>query len=62
MEPILVNSREAAKMLAMSERKLWSLKTQGSIPSVKSGKSVRYRTEALRRWAEEKELDEARRH
>ncbi|MEZ6078799.1 MAG: helix-turn-helix domain-containing protein [Pirellulaceae bacterium] len=60
MEQILVSSRDAAKMLGISERTLWSLKTQGSIPSVKTGKSVRYRPETLRRWAEEKEQDGAR--
>lgn len=52
MESILVNGKEAARMLAISERTLWGLKTQGVIPSVKTGKSVRYRVEALRQWAQ----------
>lgn len=59
MEPILVNSREAAKMLGISERKLFDLTKRGEIPSVKTGKSVRYRPESLRQWAETRERSKA---
>ncbi|MCE9591145.1 MAG: helix-turn-helix domain-containing protein [Planctomycetes bacterium] len=53
--PILVNSREAARMLGISERKLFSLKTSGEIPCVQVGRSVRFRLTTLEEWAERAE-------
>lgn len=38
----LLTSREAAKVLAISERKLWQLKSTGEIPHVRIGASVRF--------------------
>lgn len=53
-DPILMNTREAARALSISERKLWDLTApRGPIPSVKLGRSVRYRPEDLRDWAAE---------
>lgn len=46
---LLVDSRTAARMLAISERTLWTLAHTGSIPRVKVGASVRYDVEDLRR-------------
>lgn len=40
--PLLVTARQAARMLAISERKLWSLTTRGDLPRIKLGRSVRY--------------------
>ncbi len=38
----LVKSADAAKMLAIGERKLWSLTASGLIQSIRIGRSVRY--------------------
>jgi excisionase family DNA binding protein len=50
--PLLVDPREAARLLAFSPRKLWSLTKSGEIPSLKIGRSVRYRLSDLHAWAE----------
>jgi excisionase family DNA binding protein len=53
---LLLNQREAAESLGISERSLWGLtEPRGPIPAVRVGRSVRYRFEALRRWVEDKE-------
>jgi excisionase family DNA binding protein len=52
--PILVDSREAARLLAISERTLWDLTFQREIPSLKIGRCVRYRVADLHEWAEKK--------
>lgn len=49
-QPLLVNSREASRLLQISERTLWTLTKAGEIPSVRLGRSVRYSVDALRRW------------
>jgi excisionase family DNA binding protein len=42
-EPLLLMSREAAKLLAVSERTLWGLTVpRGPIPTVKIGRCVRF--------------------
>jgi excisionase family DNA binding protein len=40
--PRLVTVRQAAAYLAISERKLWSLKKENRLPAVKIDRSVRY--------------------
>jgi len=40
--PTLWTSREAAKALAISERKLWGLTNDKLLPCVRIGRSVRY--------------------
>jgi excisionase family DNA binding protein len=52
---ILLRAREAAEILSICERTLWSLTVKGELPCVRLGKSVRYRPEALRQWAAEQE-------
>jgi excisionase family DNA binding protein len=52
-QSLLVNSREAAKLLSISERSLWSLKASGSIPHVRIGRLVRYDRQDLQSWIEE---------
>lgn len=47
-EPLLLNSRDAARLLAISERKLFDL----PIPRVKLGRSVRYDRADLVNWIE----------
>lgn len=53
-ETLLVSPREAAKMLALSERKLWTMtfrETPG-LPHVRCGRLVRYSPADLCRWIE----------
>ncbi|HBJ35160.1 MAG TPA: DNA-binding protein [Planctomycetaceae bacterium] len=47
---LLVNRREAAEMLAISERTLWSLTANGELPSIKIRKAVRYSVGDLQRY------------
>jgi excisionase family DNA binding protein len=49
-QPILVDSREAARLLAISTRKLWSLTDCGEIPCLRIGRAVRYAVEDLQQW------------
>jgi len=49
---LLLNSRETARTLGISERKLWTMTKEGEIPSLRLGRSVRYSTNALDRWIE----------
>ncbi len=39
---LLLNTRDAAKALAISERKLWELTNCKAIPAVRIGRAVRY--------------------
>jgi excisionase family DNA binding protein len=39
--PLLVDSREAAKLLAVSERTLWGLTAAGKLPCVRLGRRVK---------------------
>jgi excisionase family DNA binding protein len=50
--PLLVNARQAAEMLAISERTLWTLTDRGDIPVIRIGRAVRYDPADLRRWVE----------
>jgi excisionase family DNA binding protein len=53
---LLVTVREAAKMLGISERTLWTMTSpRGSIPSIRIGRAVRYNLDSLRQWAAEEE-------
>lgn len=46
---LLLSVREAAKMLAISERTLWSITApRGPLPCVRIGRSVRYDLRDLR--------------
>ncbi len=44
---LLVDTREAARLLSISERTLWTLTNQGSIKATKIGRAVRYSVAAL---------------
>ena len=46
----LLRSREAAHLLAISERKLWELQNAGKIPVVREGRMVRYLVSDLDHW------------
>lgn len=53
-ETLLVSPREAAKMLALSERKLWTMTFEESpgLPYVRCGRLVRYSPPDLCQWIE----------
>lgn len=44
---LLVDAREAARLLSIGERTLWSLTNQGAIKAVRIGRAVRYSVESL---------------
>jgi excisionase family DNA binding protein len=44
---------QAAKALAISQRKLWSLTANGEIPHIRLGRCVRYPVDDLRQWINE---------
>jgi predicted DNA-binding transcriptional regulator AlpA len=46
----LLNCRDAARALAISERNLWSRTQTGEIPHVRIGRSVRYCVRDLEAW------------
>lgn len=45
---LLLKPDEAAKVLAISPRTLWSLTHAGVVPCIRLGKSVRYSVDTLR--------------
>tara|TARA_R110002073_G_scaffold149534_14_gene303345 strand:+ start:5673 stop:5921 length:249 start_codon:yes stop_codon:yes gene_type:complete len=50
----LVNARELAKLLSVSERTLYRLKSAGELPAaVVLGGSVRWRLSEIRQWIDE---------
>ena len=51
---LLVSARDAARMLAVSPRKLWAMTFEETVglPHVRCGRLVRYSPDALRRWIE----------
>ena len=52
---ILLTSEQAARSLAISPRKLWSLTAAGEIPHVRIGRAVRYSAESLQEWCRQRE-------
>jgi hypothetical protein len=49
---LLVDAREAARLLAVSPRKLWAMTFEESpgLPYVRCGRLVRYAVDDLREW------------
>ena len=47
---LLLTASDAARALAVSDRKLWSLKASGEIPCVRVGRAVRYDPRDLVAW------------
>lgn len=51
--PLLLTAREAAAMLAISERHLWSLTAAGELPFIRVGtRGVRFLPDDLTAWIE----------
>lgn len=53
MEKLLAKPSEAADALGLGRSKTYQLIANGTLPSVRIGKSIRVPIEALRRWAED---------
>lgn len=49
-EPMLLRASEAARMLAISQRHLFTLSREGEIPCVRHGHLVRYSLDTIREW------------
>ena len=52
---LLVDTREAARLLNISTRTLWTLTARGELPSVRIGRRVLYRVETLREFTQRQE-------
>ena len=52
-QPLLIDGKQAAKLLGISERHLANLRKAGKIPFVRLGGRVLYDPIALRRWIAE---------
>ncbi len=50
VEPLALRARDAARLLAVSERTLWSLTAADQIPHVRIGRLVVYPVRALEAW------------
>lgn len=50
---LLLRPAEAARALAVSPRKLWSLTAGGKIRCLRVGRCVRYAPDDLRRWIDD---------
>ena len=49
-EPLLIDAKDAAALLAIGTRKLWSLTNSGQIPHVRIGRLIRYAPADLQAW------------
>ena len=49
---LLVRPPQAAEILAISPRSLWSMTASGEIPHIRLGRSVRYPLADLQEWIE----------
>ena len=47
---LLVTTREAARLLSISPRTLWTLTNTSTIPSIRLNSCVRYSLDDLRAW------------
>jgi excisionase family DNA binding protein len=50
---LLIDSREAAKLLQVSSRTLWAMQKEGRMPApIRIGRAVRWSYESLKKWVE----------
>lgn len=59
-ERLAVGRKEAAEMLGISERLLWTWTNAKTIPHVRIGTRVLYPVEELRRWLEDRARNNSR--
>ncbi len=57
---LAVSAREAAAMLCISERLLWSWTKSGKVPHLRVGVRVLYSVESLRAWVNEQSSSSSR--
>jgi len=57
--PLALTPKQAAPLLGISARKLWSMTASGEIPHVRFGRAVRYPRAALERWLNERAEQQA---
>lgn len=50
LEPLLLSVDEAARLLNVASRTVWTLTKSGTLPHVRIGRRVLYPVDALRRW------------
>ena len=55
--PLAVSRQDAAALLGISERLLWTMTNAGKIPHVRIGTRVLYPVDALRLWLDEQALN-----
>ena len=53
-DQLLVKARDAARMMGISTRTLWTLTNMGTIPCVRIGRAVRYSLDDLRAFIDAK--------
>ena len=53
LAPLLLKPQDAARVLAISPRKLWELTNVGEISCLRIGRAVRYAYEDLKKYVEE---------
>ena len=58
--PILLSTRQAARLLGICERTLFSLTKKGEIPTVRIGRRVLYDPRDLRAWIDSKKQGDER--
>ena len=56
IKPRVVNSKEAANLLCVSERTVWKLKTDGKLPYVNIGGRTLFRPETIEKYIIEQEV------
>jgi excisionase family DNA binding protein len=50
-EPLLINAEELARLINVSKRTLWRLRSAGDLPApVRLGSTVRWRLDEIRAW------------
>lgn len=60
-EPLALRAPEAARMIGISTRSLWTLTNRGDVPHVRFGRTVVYPIEQLRDWLSERAKRSTRR-
>lgn len=48
--PLALRAKEAARLLGISQRSLWTITKRKDIPHVRIGRTVTYPVDALRDW------------
>jgi excisionase family DNA binding protein len=51
----LLTATAAAKIVGVSQERIWELSRQGKIPTVKIGRTRRYRAESVMEWIVDQE-------